>query len=182
MPTLRRPCRSSAKYLGLSSATVLRRAREGEIPGGIASNVVRFDPDEVDRWLWSKRNGSGGGGGTARAPAGVSAGARRERGAGSAPVSRAVSWKLIGSNPVAAARTGRRRVAKRREIVPFTRDEVDRIAVGARRRRPVVAAPLRPEAFVRLERARGRDQSVRVEPLQGRLSAGVVDALRASGA
>jgi integrase len=41
----------------------------------------------------------------------------------------AVAWKLVGSNPVAAARTGKRRVAKRREIVPFTRDEVDRIAV-----------------------------------------------------
>jgi hypothetical protein len=36
---------------------------------------------------------------------------------------------LIASNPITAARTGKRRVAKRREIVPFSRDEIDRVAV-----------------------------------------------------
>ncbi len=42
---------------------------------------------------------------------------------------RAVAWKLIRENPVKLAKTGRRRVARRREIEPFTREEVDRVAV-----------------------------------------------------
>ena len=59
--------RELAEYLGLSPATVLRRWRSGEIPGfRIASNVVRFDRDEIHRWLDAKRNGPGAGGGTTR--------------------------------------------------------------------------------------------------------------------
>lgn len=42
---------------------------------------------------------------------------------------RAVAWKIIRENPVRLARTGRRRVPRRREIEPFTRGEVDRVAV-----------------------------------------------------
>ena len=42
---------------------------------------------------------------------------------------RAVAWKIIRENPVRLARTGKRRVARRREIEPFTRDEIERIAV-----------------------------------------------------
>jgi excisionase family DNA binding protein len=48
--------REVAEYLGLSPASVLRRWRVGEIPGfRLASNVVRFDPDEIERWLESRR-------------------------------------------------------------------------------------------------------------------------------
>ena len=48
--------RDLGAYLGLSPATVLRRFRAGEIPGFVlASNVVRFDRDEIDRWLATRR-------------------------------------------------------------------------------------------------------------------------------
>ena len=44
--------REVATMLGLSSATVLRRWRAGELPGyRLASNVLRFDAAELDRWL-----------------------------------------------------------------------------------------------------------------------------------
>jgi excisionase family DNA binding protein len=45
--------RELADYLGLSTESVLRRWRRGEIPGGIrlASNVLRFRESEIDRWL-----------------------------------------------------------------------------------------------------------------------------------
>ena len=45
--------RELAEYLGLSSETVLRRWRRGEIPGGIrlASNVLRFQEAAIDEWL-----------------------------------------------------------------------------------------------------------------------------------
>jgi excisionase family DNA binding protein len=45
--------REVAQYLGLSTESVLRRWRRGEIPGGIrlASNVLRFRESEIDRWL-----------------------------------------------------------------------------------------------------------------------------------
>ena len=45
--------RELAEHLGLSTETVLRRWRRGEIPGGIrlASNVLRFREEAVDRWL-----------------------------------------------------------------------------------------------------------------------------------
>jgi integrase len=51
------------------------------------------------------------------------------RGAFSQVLDRAVAWKLISENPVRLARTGKRRVAFRREVDPFTRLEIDRIAV-----------------------------------------------------
>jgi excisionase family DNA binding protein len=48
--------RELGEYLGLSAATVLRRWRAGELPGfTLASNVVRFDREEIDRWLASRR-------------------------------------------------------------------------------------------------------------------------------
>ena len=48
--------RQLADYLGLSPAAVLRRWRAGEIPGFVlASNVVRFDPAEINTWLASRR-------------------------------------------------------------------------------------------------------------------------------
>ena len=51
--------RELGEYLGLSPATVLRRWRAGEIPGfTLASNVVRFDRNELDRWLASRRRGT----------------------------------------------------------------------------------------------------------------------------
>lgn len=50
-------------------------------------------------------------------------------GAFSQVLDRAIAWKLIRENPVRLARTGKRRVARRREIDPFTRSEVDRLAV-----------------------------------------------------
>ena len=45
--------RELAEYLGLSSETVLRRWRRGEIPGGVrlASNVLRFRESAVEEWL-----------------------------------------------------------------------------------------------------------------------------------
>ena len=44
--------REVAEMLGLSPETVLRRWRAGEIPGfRLASNVLRFDADEIDAWL-----------------------------------------------------------------------------------------------------------------------------------
>jgi hypothetical protein len=42
---------------------------------------------------------------------------------------RAVAWKRVSENPVRLARTGKRRVARRREIKPFTREEIDRVAI-----------------------------------------------------
>jgi excisionase family DNA binding protein len=48
--------RQVAERLGLSPATVLRRARTGEIPSfRLASNVLRFSADELDAWLEAKR-------------------------------------------------------------------------------------------------------------------------------
>lgn len=48
--------RELAAYLGVSSETVLRRWRAGELPGfRIASNALRFDPDEVRDWLEGRR-------------------------------------------------------------------------------------------------------------------------------
>jgi excisionase family DNA binding protein len=44
--------REVAEKLGLSTATVLRRWRARELPGfRLASNVLRFDADELDAWL-----------------------------------------------------------------------------------------------------------------------------------
>ena len=45
--------RELAEYLGLSTESVLRRWRRGEIPGGIrlASNVLRFRGSAIEEWL-----------------------------------------------------------------------------------------------------------------------------------
>jgi excisionase family DNA binding protein len=49
--------REVAELLGLSPATVLRRWRSGELPGiRLSSNVLRFDPDEIDAWLADRRS------------------------------------------------------------------------------------------------------------------------------
>ena len=48
--------REVAEALGVSSATVLRRWRAGEIPGfRIASNCLRFDRAEIEGWLQERR-------------------------------------------------------------------------------------------------------------------------------
>ena len=44
--------REVGELVGLSTETVLRRWRAGEIPGfRLASNVLRFDPAEIEAWL-----------------------------------------------------------------------------------------------------------------------------------
>jgi excisionase family DNA binding protein len=44
--------RDVAELVGLSTETILRRYRAGEIPGfRLASNVLRFDRAEVEAWL-----------------------------------------------------------------------------------------------------------------------------------
>ena len=45
--------RDVADFLGLSTETVLRRWRRGEIPGGLrlASNVLRFRESAIEEWL-----------------------------------------------------------------------------------------------------------------------------------
>jgi excisionase family DNA binding protein len=49
--------REVAAMLNLSPATVLRRWRAGELPGfRLASNVLRFDPRELEAWLATKRD------------------------------------------------------------------------------------------------------------------------------
>ena len=48
--------REVAEFLALSPETVLRRYRAGELPGfRIATNALRFDPDEVRAWLHGTR-------------------------------------------------------------------------------------------------------------------------------
>jgi len=50
--------REVADKLGLSTATVLRRWRTGELPGfRLASNVLRFDADELNAWLADRHRG-----------------------------------------------------------------------------------------------------------------------------
>ena len=50
--------RDVAALLGLSPEAVLRRWRAGEVPGfRLASNVLRFDEDEIMAWLDSLRAG-----------------------------------------------------------------------------------------------------------------------------
>jgi excisionase family DNA binding protein len=49
--------RQVADYLGVSPSTVLRRWRAGELPGfRLASNCLRFDPDEIAAWLAERRH------------------------------------------------------------------------------------------------------------------------------
>ena len=44
--------RDVAELVGLSTESVLRRWRAGEIPGfRLSSNVLRFDPSEIEHWL-----------------------------------------------------------------------------------------------------------------------------------
>ena len=51
--------REVGELVGLSTESVLRRWRAGEIPGfRLASNVLRFDQAEVDAWLRSCRVGA----------------------------------------------------------------------------------------------------------------------------
>ena len=48
--------RDVAELVGLSTETILRRYRAGEIPGfRLASNVLRFDRAEVEAWLERRR-------------------------------------------------------------------------------------------------------------------------------
>jgi predicted DNA-binding transcriptional regulator AlpA len=50
--------RQVADKLGLSPASVLRRWRSGELPGyRLASNVLRFDPADLDTYLAERRRG-----------------------------------------------------------------------------------------------------------------------------
>jgi len=50
--------RDVAAFLGLSPEAVLRRWRAGEVPGfRLASNVLRFDEEEIMAWLDSLRAG-----------------------------------------------------------------------------------------------------------------------------
>jgi excisionase family DNA binding protein len=50
--------REVAAFLGLSSETVLRRWRRGELPGyRLASNVLRFRESEIEAWLEGTRRG-----------------------------------------------------------------------------------------------------------------------------
>jgi excisionase family DNA binding protein len=47
-----------ADFLGVSTETVLRRWRAGEIPGyRLASNVLRFRESEIEAWLEGTRCG-----------------------------------------------------------------------------------------------------------------------------
>jgi predicted DNA-binding transcriptional regulator AlpA len=50
--------REVGELVGLSTETILRRYRAGEIPGfRLASNVLRFDPVEIEAWLSRCRRG-----------------------------------------------------------------------------------------------------------------------------
>ena len=53
--------RELADYLGLSTESVLRRWRRGDIPGGIrlASNVLRFRESSIEEWLSELERESG---------------------------------------------------------------------------------------------------------------------------
>jgi excisionase family DNA binding protein len=49
--------REVADMLGLSTETVLRRWRAGEIPGyRLATNVLRFSERDIAEWLSQKRS------------------------------------------------------------------------------------------------------------------------------
>ena len=51
--------REVAELLSVSPETVLRRWRSGELPGfRLATNVLRFDADELDAWLEQRRQGA----------------------------------------------------------------------------------------------------------------------------
>lgn len=45
-----------AEWLGLSTETVLRRWRAGDLPGfRLSSNVLRFRQSEIEEWLEGRR-------------------------------------------------------------------------------------------------------------------------------
>ena len=44
-------CQEVAKYLKLNPATVLRKAKKGELPAIKIGRQFRFDKDHIDRWL-----------------------------------------------------------------------------------------------------------------------------------
>ena len=49
--------RQVADYLGFSPETVLRRYRDGSIPGyRLASNVLRFREPDIEAWLEGRRS------------------------------------------------------------------------------------------------------------------------------
>jgi excisionase family DNA binding protein len=49
--------REVADHLGLSPETVLRRYRDGSIPGyRLASNVLRFRESDIEEWLEGRRD------------------------------------------------------------------------------------------------------------------------------
>lgn len=51
--------REVGEWLGVSTETVLRRYRRGELPGyRIASNALRFDEAELAEWLDVRRGGN----------------------------------------------------------------------------------------------------------------------------
>jgi len=57
--------REVGERLGLSTESVLRRWRRGELPGfPLGTNVLRFDEGELDAWLEERRGGVPGEGGT----------------------------------------------------------------------------------------------------------------------
>ena len=44
--------REVAELLGLSTSSVLRRYRNGDLPGyRLGSNVLRFRPSEIEAWI-----------------------------------------------------------------------------------------------------------------------------------
>jgi excisionase family DNA binding protein len=49
-----------AERLGVSTETVLRWYRSGKLPGGrrLASNVLRFEADELEAWIGGKAPGA----------------------------------------------------------------------------------------------------------------------------
>ena len=50
--------REVGEMLGLSSETVLRRWRAGELPGfRLGSNVLRFRQSEIEAWLEERHHG-----------------------------------------------------------------------------------------------------------------------------
>jgi excisionase family DNA binding protein len=48
--------REVSELLGLSTPSILRRWRSGELPGfRLSSNVLRFRPSEIEAWLEDHR-------------------------------------------------------------------------------------------------------------------------------
>ena len=45
-----------AEYLDMAPLTVRRKAKSGEIPSIKIGNRLRFDKQQIDRWLWQRNN------------------------------------------------------------------------------------------------------------------------------